>query len=115
MAASKRLTGRFANYTSLLMLKALHCIFMYTAEDMQMGLYIRDDGVNALADRLAGLTGQSKTQAVREAIELRLKALRTPETLCEHVAQLQARARAAGIVADGATDKALMDDLSGDL
>lgn len=80
-----------------------------------MGLYIRDDGVNELADRLAGLTGQSKTQAVREAIELRLKALRTPETLQARVAQLQARARAAGVVADGSSDQALMDDLSGGL
>ena len=80
-----------------------------------MGLYIRDDGVNELASRLAGLTGQSKTQAVREAIEMRLRTLRTPESLPARVAQLQARARAAGIVADGSSDKELMDDLSGGL
>ena len=80
-----------------------------------MGLYIRDEGVNELAGRLASLTGQSKTQAVREAIEQRLRALRTPETLQARVTQLQARARAAGIVADGSSDKDLMDDLSGGL
>lgn len=80
-----------------------------------MGLYIRDDGVNELADRLAGLTGQSKTQAVREAIEMRLGALRTPDTLPARLARLRDRARAAGIAADGTPDKALMDDLSGGL
>lgn len=77
-----------------------------------MGLYIRDEGVNALAGRLARLTGQSKTQAVREALEQRLEALRTPESVQARVAELQARARAAGIMADGACDKDLMDDLS---
>lgn len=80
-----------------------------------MGLYIRDGSVNDLADRLARLTGQSKTQAVREAIELRLKGLRTPATVRERIARLQARARAAGVVPDAGDDKALMDDLSGDL
>lgn len=80
-----------------------------------MGLYIRDDAVNELAARLAGLTGQSKTQAVREALERRLEALRTPESLPARVAELQARARGAGIAADGASDKDLMDDLSGGL
>ena len=94
---------------------AERCIFSAANEDMQMGLYIRDDGVNALADRLAGLTGQSKTQAVREAIEMRLRTLRTPDDLRTRVADLQARARAAGIVADGSSDKGLMDELSGGL
>ena len=82
---------------------------------MQMGLYIRDDGVNELATRLAGLTGQTKTQAVREAIEERLLALRTPERLRARLAELQKEARAAGIVADGTSDKDLMDELSGGL
>lgn len=80
-----------------------------------MGLYIRDDGVNELADRLAGLTGTSKTQAVREALELRLKALRTPESLRARIADLQAQARAVGIGPDDQNDKALMDELSGGL
>ena len=80
-----------------------------------MGLYIRDEGVNELADRLAGLTGATKTQAVREALQAQLKALRTPEVLQHRVAALQVQARAAGIGPDGRPDKALMDDLSGDL
>ncbi len=64
-----------------------------------MGLYIRDGAVNDLADQLAQLTGQSKTQAVREAIELRLKALRTPANLRERIASLQAQARRLGHLA----------------
>ncbi len=80
-----------------------------------MGLYIRDNGVNELADRLAGLTGMSKTQAVREALELRLKALRTPGSLQARITDIQAQARAAGIGPGGEDDTALMDDLSGGL
>jgi hypothetical protein len=80
-----------------------------------MGLYIRDDRVNELADRLAGLTGTSKTQAVREALEARLNTFRTPDRLQDRIAQLQAQARAAGIGPDGLNDKPLMDELSGDL
>ncbi|PZX47604.1 antitoxin VapB [Cereibacter changlensis] len=80
-----------------------------------MPLYIRDDAVNDLAERLAALTGENKTQAVRSALEKQIEALQKTETLHERVARIQARARAAGIVADGGDDKALMDDLSGGL
>lgn len=80
-----------------------------------MGLYVRDDGVNDLANRLASLTGTSKTQAVRQALEERLKALRTPETLAFRIGALQAQARTAGIGSDGHDDKVLMDELSGGL
>ena len=51
-----------------------------------MGLYIRDDGVNELASRLARLTGQTKTQAVRDALESRLAALPARETLKDFLA-----------------------------
>ena len=82
-----------------------------------MGLYIRDDGVNELASRLARLTGQTKTQAVRDALESRLAALPARETLKDFLADLHARARAAGFVRDPnwteAEEKAFMDDLSG--
>ena len=80
-----------------------------------MGLYIRDEGVNELADRLAGLMGATKTQVVREALEAQLKALRTPEIVQRRIASLQSQARTAGIGPDGLHDKALMDELSGDL
>lgn len=80
-----------------------------------MGLYIRDDGVNELANRLAGLIGATKTQAVRQALEAQLKSLRTPEALQRRIVTLQAQARAVGIHPDGLDDKALMDELSGGL
>lgn len=80
-----------------------------------MGLYIRDDGVNELANRLAGLIGATKTQAVRQALEAQLKSLRTPEALQRRIVTLQAQARAVGIHPDRLDDKALMDELSGGL
>jgi hypothetical protein len=82
---------------------------------MHMGLYIRDDGVNELADRLAAATGQTKTQAVREALEARLRTLRSPATIRARIAAIQERMRAGGVVADGASDKEFMDELSGGL
>ena len=84
-----------------------------------MAPYIRDETVNQLAGRLAELTGQTKTEAVREALESRLKDVRTPETLQERVARIQARARALGITPrtpeELAEDKRFMDELSGDI
>ena len=84
---------------------------------MQMGLYIRDDGVNELADRLAKLTGTTKTQAVREALESRLSAVQPREPSETWYADLRARIAAAGIKHDPnwteADEKAFMDDLSG--
>ncbi|WP_169311018.1 type II toxin-antitoxin system VapB family antitoxin [Cereibacter changlensis] len=80
-----------------------------------MPLYISDDAVNDLAERPAALTGENKTEAVRSASEKPIEALQKIGTLQERVAPINARARAAGIVADGSDDKALMDDLSGGL
>ncbi len=80
-----------------------------------MPLYISDDAVNDLAERLAALTGENKTEAVRSALEKPIEALQKIGTLQERVAPITARARAAGIVADSSDDKALMDDLSGGL
>lgn len=84
-----------------------------------MGLYVRDETVNALADRLAKATGKTKTEAVREALIARiaevapLSAAAAPAWLAE----VQAQARALGFVRDPnwteADDKAFMDDLSG--
>ena len=78
-----------------------------------MPLYIRDESVNDLADRLAALMGENKTKAVRTAIEKQIEALQTSGTLHDRIARIQAKAAAAGIVADGHDDKDLMDDLSG--
>lgn len=81
-----------------------------------MGLYIRDDTVNDLADQLAKATGQTKTQAVREALEVRIRALAPPAQPIAPpwLAEIQAQARAAGFGPDPDFDmKAFMDDLSG--
>jgi antitoxin VapB len=77
-----------------------------------MALYVRDEAVNALADRLARLTGASKTEAVRRALEAQIEAVGSPEAMSARLAQVRMRARAAGLRPDG-DDKALMDELSG--
>ncbi len=80
-----------------------------------MALYIRDDDVNALADRLARQIGASKTEAVRLALEAQIAALKAPLTLRARLARVRAQAEIAGLRPDGADDKALMDALSGGL
>lgn len=82
---------------------------------MHVGLYIRDEAVNELADRLAAATGQTKTQAVREALEARLLTLRSPATIRARIAAIQERMREGGVAAGGTSDKELMDELSGGL
>lgn len=79
-----------------------------------MPLFIKDEGVNALAERIAALTGQGKTDAVRVALEAQIRAIEARSGLTEPVRGIQARAAALGLVADGCDDKPLMDDLSGD-
>ena len=82
-----------------------------------MGLYIRDDAVNDLADQLAKATGQTKTQAVREALIERLRAVEPRESFDAWYAGFRQRLDAAGIRHDPAwteaDEKAFMDDLSG--
>jgi antitoxin VapB len=78
-----------------------------------MALYIRDDVVNGLADRLARLTGASKTEAVRMALESQIAALKHPVGLRARLGRVRALALAAGLRPDGADDKVLMDELSG--
>lgn len=80
-----------------------------------MPLFIRDESVNDLAEKAAKLTGKTKTDAVRLALESHIEALQSSRTLAERVTVLQARARALGLSADGFDDKPLMDDLSGGL
>lgn len=80
-----------------------------------MPLYIRDEGVNDLADKLAALMGKSKTDAVRTALELACSAQVQRKSLAQRVAAIQAQARQLGLRPDGFDDKPLMDDLSGGL
>lgn len=80
-----------------------------------MPLFIRDEGVNDLADKFAKLTGKNKTEAVRMALEAQIDAYRNHETLADRIAQVQEKAAAAlGLEPDGWDDKALMDELSGE-
>lgn len=81
-----------------------------------MPLYIRDERVNSLADKLARLSsGGNKTEAVRQALEHELERLTTTDSLRQRVRRLQSRASNLGLRADGFDDKPLMDDLSGEL
>lgn len=80
-----------------------------------MPLYVRDEAVNDLAVRLASITGQNKTDAVRSALELALAKQADKKSLAQRLAALQQRARSLGLVADGYDDKPLMDELSGGL
>lgn len=80
-----------------------------------MPLYIRDEVVNDLADKLAATAGLTKTDAVRLALESQLDALSQRKSLAQRVAGLRKRARDLGLGPDGFDDKPLMDDLSGGL
>lgn len=80
-----------------------------------MPLYIRDEGVNALAEKFAGLLGTSKTDAVKLALQAALNEATAHTPLAQRIAPLQERAGQLGLRADGSDDKALMDELSGGL
>lgn len=80
-----------------------------------MPLYVRDETVNDLAVKLAGLTGQNKTAAVRMALEDAINKQTSAKTLSQRVAAIQSAARRRGLGPDGFDDKPLMDDLSGGL
>lgn len=80
-----------------------------------MPLYIRDEAVNDLADKLAREAGLSKTDAVRKALEHELDALSRKESLAQRVAPLQERIRKMGLRPSTESDKAFMDEMSGDI
>ncbi|WP_300043105.1 type II toxin-antitoxin system VapB family antitoxin [uncultured Paracoccus sp.] len=80
-----------------------------------MPLYVRDETVNDLAVKLAGLTGQNKTAAVKAALEDAIERQASQKTLAQRVAAIQGAARQRGLRPDGFDDKPLMDDLSGGL
>ena len=80
-----------------------------------MPLYIRDEEVNDLAGELAKVAGLNKTDAVRRALEHELDALSRKETLAQRIAPIQEQARRLGLRPRTESDKALMDELSGDI
>lgn len=76
-----------------------------------MPLYIRDDGVKALAHEVAALQGSTVTDAVRQSLERRRDQLLTAIT--ERRARIQdmlARFDAEPDMAPGFTDKDLHDE-----
>ena len=80
-----------------------------------MPLYIRDEEVNDLAGELAKAAGLNKTDAVRRALEHELDALSRKKTLAQRIAPIQEQARRLGLRPRTESDKALMDELSGDI
>lgn len=78
-----------------------------------MPLNIRSEIVNALAERLAGRTHMSKTDAVRTALENEVRRLDEAAPLRDRLRPLQDRVLSrppTGVEAD----KAFFDELSGD-
>jgi antitoxin VapB len=78
-----------------------------------MPLNIRSEDVNLLAEKLAGRTRRSKTEAVKMALENELRRLDEAVPLRERLRPLQARVMArpaTGLEAD----KAFYDALSGE-
>lgn len=78
-----------------------------------MPLNIRDEEVNQLAEQLAGLTGTTKTQAVKIALEHELRRTRNQTPLWERLRPFRQRIAAypdTGV----AIDKAFFDALSGE-
>jgi len=80
-----------------------------------MPLFIRDELVNTLAERVANLTGNTKTDAVRIALESSIKALQASKTLTERVGSLQEKAKTLGLKADADNDKKHANDPSREL
>ena len=78
-----------------------------------MPLNIRSEAVNRLADELAAATSQSKTAAVKQALEHELQRITTAVPLRERLRPLQRR-----VLAHPATgleaDKAFYDELNGE-
>lgn len=76
---------------------------------------MRDEDINDLAEKFAQMTRQSKTAAVKRALELAIDQESNQKSLAERVKPIQERASKLGIELDGCDDKALMDELWGDV
>ncbi|HEY5819808.1 MAG TPA: type II toxin-antitoxin system VapB family antitoxin [Mesorhizobium sp.] len=79
-----------------------------------MPLYIRDDGVDALAERLMSVTSsKNKTEAVRAALKHELERVRRAIPLHERIKKIQAEAAVNGRTAEF-DQKAFSDWLNGE-
>lgn len=82
---------------------------------MRMPLYIRDNEVDALAAELQAVSGaQSKTEAVRAALQHELQRHRAKVPLRERLAKLQARAAELGLPNRDFDMKRFTDSMWGD-
>ncbi|MEM8976050.1 MAG: type II toxin-antitoxin system VapB family antitoxin [Pseudomonadota bacterium] len=80
-----------------------------------MPLYIRDEDVNALADKVTKITGaQNKTEAVRAALQAQLDTVEKKKPLIERVHELQAKADKIGKVDPNFDMKKFSDEIWGD-
>ena len=81
-----------------------------------MPLYIRDDGVDALAAELQRVSGAAtKTEAVRKALENELRRKRDEVPLIDRIREIQAKVRALGPLDPDFDMKKFSDELSGDI
>ncbi|GGN55549.1 transcription factor [Novosphingobium sp. PC22D] len=81
-----------------------------------MSLYVKDEEVNRMAQRLAAIQRVSKTEAVRRALEHELeREEQTPTLVDKGLAFARALRASAGPNAGRAADKAFIDDLYGEL
>jgi len=88
----------------------MHLVATAYAE-LGMPLYVRDDHVKQLADRVAALSRCTVTDAVRSALETRLKELESErEARDRAIDALLARFDAGPDEAPGFTDKDLYDE-----
>lgn len=80
-----------------------------------MPLYIRDDTVDELAETVRQMTGaRTKTEAVREALEAHLEAVRPKRSLREDIRLLQDRVRRMGEPDPNFDMKAFSDEMWGE-
>ncbi|OAP41498.1 histidinol dehydrogenase [Sinorhizobium glycinis] len=79
-----------------------------------MPLFIRDDDVTAMAEKLAKLTKVSKTDAVRAALRHELERTRSSVPLRERLAKIHERAAEIGLPNPAFDMKAYTDEMWGD-
>lgn len=79
-----------------------------------MGLYIRSDEVNELADELARLKGLKKSEVVKQALTEAIERAKETPTLMDEIGALQERVKAKGFrrMPD---EKQFMDDMWGEI